>query len=229
MNPSVFAVAGTTVNPSSPNTNVNPSSPNINAVMLPSTATTAVIPLSNTQQVINLILTNSNYLFWRIQMKSYIIGPGVFSFIDGSHSCPSLLDLSSHSTTAFANINYDPSQAFLTWKQQDQLILSALLPSLSIEVLHLVVDYPTSASVWSTLERALASPSNSRIAQLHGSLQDLRQGDDIVTFYLQKAKGLFDELAAVGIPISLIDFNLYVFQGLHGEFRDLVTSLLIST
>ena len=47
--------------------------------------------------------------------------------------------------------------------------------------------------------------------QLHGSLQDIRQGDDIVTLYLQKAKGLFDELVTAGIPISLNDFNLYVF------------------
>jgi len=62
--------------------------------------------------------------------------------------------------------------------------------------------------------------------QLHGSLQDLRQGDDIVTLYLQKAKGLFDKLAAAGRPISLTEFNLYVFRRLHGEFQDLVTSLL---
>jgi len=41
--------------------------------------------------------------------------------------------------------------------------------------------------------------------QLHGSLQDLRQGDDIVTLYLQRAKGLFDELVVTGRPIlSLI-------------------------
>jgi len=92
---------------------------------------------------------------------------------------------------------------FLTWKQQDQLILNALLLSFFIDVLHLMVDCPTSASVWSTLERALASLSNSKIMQLHGSLQDLLQGDDIVTLYLQKAKGLFDELAAAGRTISL--------------------------
>jgi len=81
-----------------------------------------------------------------------------------------------------------------------------------------MMDCPTSASVWSTLESALASPSNSRIMQLHGSLQDLRQCDDIVTLYLQKAKGLFNELAVAGSPISFIDFILYVFWGLHGEF-----------
>ena len=116
-------------------------------------------------------------------------------FVDGSIPCPSSHDLSSTTSVVSTTFNSEPYQAFLAWKQQDQLILSALLSSLSVEVLHLVVDCPTSASVWSTLELALASPSNSRIMQLHGSLQDLRQGDDIVTLYLQHAKGLFDELA----------------------------------
>jgi hypothetical protein len=43
---------------------------------------------------------------------------------------------------------------------------------------------------------------------------------------MQHAKSLFDELAAVGRPLSLEDFNLYIFHGLHGEFKDLVTSLV---
>jgi hypothetical protein len=47
---------------------------------------------------------------------------------------------------------------------------SALVSSLSVEVLHLVVDCNTSHDIWSTLEIALASPSNLRIMQLHGSL-----------------------------------------------------------
>jgi hypothetical protein len=81
-------------------------------IMLPSTAIAVVIPLSNTQQVINLKLTNSNYLFWCMQIKPYLIGQGVFLFVDGSHSCPSPLDMSSHSTTASTNINCGPSEAF---------------------------------------------------------------------------------------------------------------------
>jgi hypothetical protein len=181
-----------------------------------------IIPLSNTQHVINLKLTNTNYLFWRMQMKPYLIGQGVFSFVDDSTMCTSPHSDVSATSPAFCS-GFSP--AFLTWKQQDQLILSSLLSSLSTNVLHLVVDCPTSASVWSTLECALASPSNSRIMQLHGCLQDLRQSDDTVTAYLQKAKGVFDELAVAGRPISLTNFNLYVFRGLCNEFRDLVTSL----
>jgi hypothetical protein len=88
-----------------------------------------------------------------------------------------------------------------------------------MEVLHLVVGCQSSYSVWRTLKRALASTSNSRIMQLHSSLQDLRQDDESVTQFMQKAKALFDELVAAGRPISLEDFNLYMFRGLRGEFK----------
>jgi hypothetical protein len=43
---------------------------------------------------------------------------------------------------------------------------------------------------------------------------------------MQQAKSLFDKLVVVGHPMSLEDFNLYVFRGLRGEFKDLVTSLI---
>jgi hypothetical protein len=43
---------------------------------------------------------------------------------------------------------------------------------------------------------------------------------------MQQTISLFDELATTGQPISLEDFNLYVFRGLHGEFKDLVTTLV---
>jgi hypothetical protein len=61
--------------------------------------------------------------------------------------------------------------------------------------------------------------------QLHGAFQDLRQNDDSINTYLQKVKALFDELAAVGRPISMAEFNWYVFWGLRSDFKDLVTSL----
>jgi hypothetical protein len=86
-----------------------------------------------------------------------------------------------------------------------------------MDVLHLVVDCQTSSSIWRTLEQVIASSSNSRIMQLHASFQDLRQGDESVTQFMQKSKASFDELGAAGQPISREDFNLYVFRGLRGE------------
>ena len=152
-------------------------------------------------------------------MKPYLLGQGVYSYVDGSFPCPPAYIPSADMALSTINPSY------LSWKQQDQLIISAILSSLSTEVLHLAVDCQTSHALWTTLTTALASPSNSRIMQLHGSFQDLRQNDSTVSAYLQQAKMLFDELAAAGRPLSMEDFNLYVFRGLRGEFRDLVTTL----
>ena len=136
-------------------------------------------------------------------------------------SCPP-----SHVSDSFVGSSSTINPSFLHWKQRDQLILSALLSSLSIDVLHLVVDCFTPHCVWRTLEKAFASLSNSRIMQLHGFFQDLWQGDSSVSMYMQQTKSLFDELVAAGRPMSLEDFNLYVFYGLRGEFKHLVMSFI---
>jgi hypothetical protein len=47
----------------------------------------------------------------------------------------------------------------------------------------------------------------------------------LVTIYLQQVKALFDELTATGRSILFANVNLYVFCGLRGEFKELVTSL----
>ena len=67
-----------------------------NAPLLPSSSAeitaasaVAIVSLSHTDQVISMKLTNTNYLYWRMQMKPYLLGQGVFGFVDGSNSCPS--------------------------------------------------------------------------------------------------------------------------------------------
>ena len=115
---------------------------------------------------------------------------------------------------------------FLRWKQQDQIILNVLLFSLSIDVMHLMVNCQTSHCVWCTLEQTLAFSSNSCNMQLHRSFHDLWQGNASFVMYMQQEKSLLDELLAAGWPFSLEDFNLYVFRELRGDFKDLVTSLV---
>jgi hypothetical protein len=159
-----------------------------------------------------------------MQIKPYLLGQSVSHFVDASMSCPSsyVSDSSDGSSSAI-----NPS--FLYWKQYDQLILSALLSFLSIDVLHIMVECQTSSCVWRTLEKALAFLSNSYIMQLYGSFQDLWQGNASIAQYIQHANTLFDELPTAGRLISLKDFNLYIFHDLCGEFKDLVTSLMIKT
>jgi hypothetical protein len=80
----------------------------LNIIRIP---TPAIIDLFNTQQVVSLKLVNINYLYCRMQMKSYLLGQGVFHFVDGSMSCPP-----SHVSDSFvgSSLTIDPS--FIHWK-----------------------------------------------------------------------------------------------------------------
>jgi hypothetical protein len=93
---------------------VSDSSSQVSAVPLPlmGTHTPAIVPLSNTHQVVSLKLTNTNYLYWRMQMKPYLLGQGVFHFVDGSVPCPL-----SHIFDSSAGSSSTTSPSFLHWKQ----------------------------------------------------------------------------------------------------------------
>jgi len=43
-------------------------------VMIAMTTVPAIIPLPNTQQVISLKLSNTNFLYWMMQMKPFLLG-----------------------------------------------------------------------------------------------------------------------------------------------------------
>jgi len=63
------------------------------------TSVAIIVSLSHIHQVISLKLTNTNYLYWRMQMKSYLLGQGVFNFVNGSNSYPSLYVLVANGTS----------------------------------------------------------------------------------------------------------------------------------
>jgi len=87
-----------------------------------------------------------------------------------------------------------------------------------MDVLHLVVDSQTSHRVWRTLEHALTSSFNSRIVQLYDSFQDLDQGDDLITVFIQEVYQYMHAHAdAYWVVIKCILHYLKgtIFFGLH--------------
>ncbi|KAG8379540.1 hypothetical protein BUALT_Bualt07G0099600 [Buddleja alternifolia] len=185
----------------------------------PSPATTTTNPLTKIHHFLSLKLTPKNYLLWRIQILPLIKGLRLVGYIDGTYPSPP-----SHHLDPDSN-QIVPNPAFSQWEQQDNLLMSALLNSLTEEVVCLVVGATTSHAIWKTLEHAFASPSQARIMQLRLQLQSLKQGDLSIQSYLQQAQSLADKLAAVGQPLNIVDFNLYIFKGLRSQFRDSVTTL----
>jgi hypothetical protein len=70
-----------------------------------------------------LKLTSSNYLLWKIQFETLFIGYDLLRYIDGSKPCPP--------KTLTTNNIVTPNAAYNIWVCQDQLIVNALIGSLS--------------------------------------------------------------------------------------------------
>uniref|UniRef100_A0A2N9G312 eRF1 domain-containing protein n=1 Tax=Fagus sylvatica TaxID=28930 RepID=A0A2N9G312_FAGSY len=107
----------------------------------------------------------------------------------------------------------------------DQLILSALISSLSEHVLAYVVKCPTSCEVWNTLERMFTAQSRARSMHIHYQLATLRKGDSSVADYYHRFTNLIDTLAAIDQPVPHHEQLSFLLAGLGPDFDSLVTSV----
>lgn len=78
-----------------------------------------------------LKLTSSNYASWKIQFETLFIGYDLFGYINGSKPCPS-------PTLITDDIIIVPNPAYSLWVRQDQLLLNAIVGSLSPPLISFV-------------------------------------------------------------------------------------------
>ncbi|KAL9422815.1 hypothetical protein AB3S75_034989 [Citrus x aurantiifolia] len=113
--------------------------------------------LNNTLITINvaaqtpLKLTSTNYLSWKLQFQTLFVGYDLLGYIDGSKPCPSATITDKNTTT--------PNPAHLLWVCQDQLILNAIIGSISPNIIPFVATAKTSKEAWITLANTYAKPS----------------------------------------------------------------------
>ena len=77
-----------------------------------------------------LKLTSSNYLLLKIQFETLFIGYDLLRYIDGSKPCPP--------KTLTTNNIVTPNAAYNIWVCQDQLIVNALIGSLSPTIISFI-------------------------------------------------------------------------------------------
>uniref|UniRef100_A0A2N9HA29 Uncharacterized protein n=1 Tax=Fagus sylvatica TaxID=28930 RepID=A0A2N9HA29_FAGSY len=171
-----------------------------------SPTSTPIIPHSLTQvhHLITIKLTRDNYLLWKAQIVPYLKGQHLFGFLDGSRLAP--LPVLTTTTNGAAQVIPNPEQQ---WHLQDQMLLSALISSLSENILAHVVRCVTARDVWQVLERMFTSQSRARTMQVHYQLATLQKGDSTVAEYYHRFTILADTLAAVDHPLD--NFELVSF------------------
>ena len=113
--------------------------------------------------------------------------------------------------------------------QQDQLVLSVLLSSLSGEILGQVLFLSTSTEVWEALGRMFSLGSKARVMQIRMQLANVKKGDLSITDYFNRAKIVANTLSSIGLPLRDDEVGSYMLAGLGEEYDSLVTSMTTRT
>ncbi|XP_019163517.1 PREDICTED: uncharacterized protein LOC109159863 [Ipomoea nil] len=177
--------------------------------------------LSGAHHYITMKLTMKNFLFWRMQLLSFLRGQDLLGFVDGTHPCPPATvpaaSSTGDSTTTSAEPTPVPNPEYHAWIRQDQTIVSLLVSSMADDVLHLALGRETSAEIWTSVTGALGSSSQARCLTLLNQFQMLRQGNLSTANYLGRAGVLVESLIQAGRLLTLMEQNLYVIRGLRPD------------
>ncbi|KAL6322290.1 hypothetical protein AAG906_005259 [Vitis piasezkii] len=166
---------------------------------LASSSSSHFVPISFNHST-SVKLENHNFLIWRKQIFSAIRGHNLQHFVIGVHDPPLKFRSSEDRSRGIVN------QDFLDWEQQDQLLVSWLLSSMSEGVLLRCINCESAFQIWKTLEVYFAS-------QTQPQKQSLSMNE-----YLLKIRGFVYLLALVGVNLSVKDHIDAITDGLPSEY-----------
>lgn len=177
----------------------------------PAINTSTSSTLTSLPHLVTVKLSHENYLLWHAQMSPCLRGQHLFGFVDGSSSPPN----------KFLPASTTPNPEYSVWLQQDQMILSALIFSLTEPLIAQVVGCLTARDVWFSLKSLFQSQSQACLVQLQYQLANLKKGSD----YFCKLKNLRDTLAITGKVLSSSELVTYLLAGLGPDYDSFVTSV----
>ena len=103
------------------------------------TASPSPTTLTTINHLITIKLTHDNYLLWKAQIVPSLKGQHVYGYLDGSTpNPPQVITIEANGDTQALQ-----NPEFQHWHLQDQMILSAIISSLSEKILAYVVKFIT--------------------------------------------------------------------------------------
>jgi hypothetical protein len=120
-----------------------------------------ISPQSNYDQFVIIKLTCDNFLLWQAQILPYLHSQRLLRFVTSTIPCPlKTLSTFEKQDSPVLNPPYD------LWFEPDQVIMSAILSSLSPEVLSQCLFLKTPKDMWNKLDRLYDAQSRASAMQI---------------------------------------------------------------
>ncbi|KAG5590696.1 hypothetical protein H5410_041210 [Solanum commersonii] len=177
------------------------------SVSVPNSPT--ILTINSNEQLINinvvaqapLKLDNTNYQSWRYQWETILTAYDFLHFIEQPPS----------------------STATLFHQRQDHLIRSAIVASLSSDIVPFVIDAKSSYALWQNLTATYAKPSRAHIMSLRESLSNLKKALPSCSSWTSKFN-----MTLSPQPLRVLETPV-TFEELHEKLLDFEQNLIRSS
>ncbi|XP_039022461.1 uncharacterized protein LOC120154905 [Hibiscus syriacus] len=107
-------------------------------------------------------------------------------------------------------------------RQQDKLLASWLLTTVSMEVLPHLTGLTSSRTIWNAVSRLFGVRSSAKISSLRHNFHSQRKAGLTVSDYLAKIKTICDLLNVVGCVVPEQEQVSVILAGLSMEFESII-------
>ncbi|KAG8489820.1 hypothetical protein CXB51_017861 [Gossypium anomalum] len=167
-------------------------------------------------------LDDITFIQWRQQVRLILGGYGLLRFVDGTVSPPSRFVASPDGSLV-------PNTSAQVFDQQDQLLTSWLLSTISSSCLSSFTDARSACDVWTTATSLFAADTGAKQSWIRHELHSLKKGALSIKEYVAKIKNLCALLAASGTRISEEEKVQVTLAGLPSDFDAVVSSVSLAS
>lgn len=167
-------------------------------------------------------LDEGTFLQWKQQVRFVVNGYDLFGFLDGSIAVPSKFVQAPDGALV---VNLVAS----VFQQQDNILTSWFLSTISSSILSLFIDVQSVSDVWTTALAMFEADSDQRQSRLRHELHSLKKGNMSIRDYVAKLKSVCALLEASGTSISMAERTAVLLGGLPSEFEGVVSSASLSS
>ncbi|MQM22882.1 hypothetical protein Taro_055941 [Colocasia esculenta] len=171
---------------------------------------------------------SSASLFLDNHMTNLIDSQDLIGFITGESSAPPQVVASrSPDSSKDSGKKATPNPMYVAWRCTDRLVSAWICTRLTTEALGLIGDLQTSKEIRDTLQTTYAHGSSERRLHLQRRLTSLtKEVGHTIHEYIREFKGLCDDLAMIGRPLSDEDKVMHLLNGLGAEYLPFTTSAM---
>ena len=169
----------------------------------------------NLSTIVSEKLEKDNFQAWKFRMTNFLMGKGVWPFINGDEQEPVL-----GAAPTAADL-----KTFKEWHEKARKVMYWLSVSVSDSMIVHIQDAETPKEAWDTLVKLYSTNTTARKMQLKQELHNVQRNKLSINEYAMKVKGLADSLGSIGAPVDDEDLVSVTLNGLGREYAQFRTSI----